>query len=363
MNRFARVFFSFFFTPDPITDGVIDFPKKILIIRQHNQLGDLLASSSLFRAIKSKYPLSHITLIVSPANQNAVTKNKFIDRVVIFDKQSLFNPLKLISFFRILREEYSWVLVPVTVSISFTSNLMAGIANGKLKVGAKYLEGKYNDSDFFFNLKINYDWRRHPDMNISERILDTVTPLGIEPAGYSPEVSFDSDDDAVAEKFLGGFEEHKRRIIVGLHVGAGKVPNRWYYQNFVKVIEMLKKRYDACIYLTGSKEDIPIISKIQEELKFTVLTYIDKTIPQVAAVIAKSDLFITNDTGIMHVAGATKTPQISIFGPTNPFVWAPMGPTKFFLHKSDIIDEITIKEVSDLAERIVSQSPRVKRNL
>jgi len=71
-----------------------------------------------------------------------------------------------------------------------------------------------------------------------------------------------------------------------------------------------------------------------------------------AALIAKSNLFITNDTGVMHVAGTTKTPQISIFGPTNPFNWAPVGHQKYFLRKSELIDDVTVDDVENLFEII-----------
>ena len=79
----------------------------------------------------------------------------------------------------------------------------------------------------------------------------------------------------------------------------------------------------------------------------------NKRIPQLAALISVSDLFITNDTGVMHVAGATDTPQISIFGPTNPFNWSPLGPGKFFIRKSDLIDDVTVNDVYDICLMIL----------
>ena len=72
-----------------------------------------------------------------------------------------------------------------------------------------------------------------------------------------------------------------------------------------------------------------------------------------AALISKSDLFISNDTGIMHVAGSTDTPQISIFGPTNPFNWAPIGNNKYFIRKSELIDDVSVQDVLKLCETIL----------
>jgi ADP-heptose:LPS heptosyltransferase len=87
---------------------------------------------------------------------------------------------------------------------------------------------------------------------------------------------------------------------------------------------------------------------------------LNKEIPQVAALISKSDLFISNDTGIMHVAGATNTPQISIFGPTNPFNWAPIGNNKYFIRKSELIDDVSVQDVLELC-RIVLSSHRKQK--
>jgi ADP-heptose:LPS heptosyltransferase len=104
-------------------------PKRFLIVRQHNQLGDLLAGVSLFRAIKETYPESHLTLVVSPFNYPGLIKNKYIDRLFIFDKKKIYNPFYFKKFIKILREPYDVVIVPVVVSISFTSNLIARISN------------------------------------------------------------------------------------------------------------------------------------------------------------------------------------------------------------------------------------------
>ena len=57
----------------------------------------------------------------------------------------------------------------------------------------------------------------------------------------------------------------------------------------------------------------------------------------------------------MHVAGATKTPQISIFGPTNPFNWAPIGVEKYFLKRSDLIGDVEVEEVFNLCKYILEK--------
>ncbi len=340
----------------------IGIPKNILIIRQHNQLGDLLAGVSIFRAIKETFPLSKTTLIVSPENYFGIVKNKLIDRYFVFDKRKLYNPFYLTKFIKLLREDFDLVIVPVTVSISFTSNLLARFANAKIRIGPKSLDGIENKSAFLFDRRVPLDWRHAPDSNVADRILDILRPFGINTNKFNSEISFDNENIKAAENFIVGLDRKPSDLLIGIHPGAGKIPNRWSLIKFVDLIKKLNENFDVKIYITGSNSDKEEINYIKQNIPFEIGFYLNKSIPEVAALISISDLFITNDTGIMHVAGATATPQISIFGPTNPYNWAPSGSNKIFIRKSELIDEISIDEVYELCLPFLTQKDRSSQN-
>lgn len=335
-------------------------PQKFLIVRQHNQLGDLLAGVSVFRAIKEKYSDSQITLILSTFNYPGMLKNKFIDRIFIFDKRSIYNPWYLIRFIKLLREGYDVVIVPVTVSISFTSNLIARISNSRIRIGPKSLNGKINQSSFFFDRRVEIDWRKHPDSNVAERSLDIIRPFGITTNNFKSEISFDERDLNTAKNFISSFKKNAENLLIGLHVGAGKPQNRWSLYKYVALIKQLKEDYNTDIYLTGSSGDSEEINFVKGKVPFELPLYINRDIPSVAALISLSDLFISNDTGIMHVAGTTATPQISIFGPTNPLNWAPIGNNKFYIRKSELIDDIAVEDVYKMCVYILPAVQKVR---
>ena len=332
-------------------------PRNFIIIRQHNQLGDLLAGVSLFRAIKESYPGSALTLIVSPANYPGLAKNKFIDKIFVFDKKKIYNPFYLSGFIKLLRQNYDVAIVPVVVSISFTSNLLARLANAKIRIGPEMLDGQLNESAYFFDRRVILDWRSHPDSNVSERSLDIVRPFGINTKNFKSEISFDANDEIAADKFLESIN-YKNESLIGLHIGAGKVPNIWSLCKYAELINILYEKYNAKFYLTGSCADNNAINYVKDKLKIKVGIFLNRQIPEVAALISKSHLFISNDTGIMHVAGTTSTPQITIFGPTNPFNWAPIGENKYFIRKSELIDDIEVGDVLKMCEKILSKSKR-----
>jgi heptosyltransferase-2 len=121
------------------------------------------------------------------------------------------------------------------------------------------------------------------------------------------------------------------------------------------LVKKIENSFPTNFYLTGGwaeKEELNYLSK-NVDIHFG--KFINKPIPQIAALISMSDIFISNDTGIMHVAGTTDTPQISIFGPTNPFNWAPIGINKYFIRKSELIDDVTVEDVFHLCEIILQK--------
>jgi heptosyltransferase-2 len=358
---FSKLIYSFFkkySIPEIENNYDLGNPEKIIIIRQHNQLGDLLAGIPLFRAIKEKYPKVHLTVIAGHSNYQGLSKNKYIDRLFIFDKKKLINPTYFNELHKLLKEKYDIAIVPVTVSISFTSNLLARLADAKIRIGPRTLDGKVNKSDFFFDRRVDIDWRKHPDQNIYEKSLDLVRPFGITTSNLRPEISFDENDSKYADHFISTeIKLKKGEILIGLHIGAGKPQNRWSLLKFADLIEKLNNKYTAKFFITGSVSDNEEISFIKGKLKIPVVFFLDHTIAQITALISKADLFISNDTGIMHVAGATDVPQVSVFGPTNPFQWAPLGENKKIVKKSDFIDDVSVEDVFDTCKILLDKVP------
>ena len=329
--------------------------KRVLVVRQHNQFGDLLASVPLFRAIKETLPESKLTVITSPQNYYALTNNKFIDEQFIFDKDDIFNIEYLYKLITVLRQGYDLVIVPVTVSISTTSCLLGRFARAHYRVGPKSLDGKENFYSFLFHKRINLNWSANPERYVADFGLDILRPLGIYTNNFKSEITVEEYENNTADKFINEITVGENYKIIGLHIGAGKPPNRWSIENFVNLCKKINQNFKTKFYVTGSSSDNNEIENFKQRINFDCGFYLNKAIPELAAVISKSDLFITNDTGVMHVAGATETPQISLFGQTNPNNWAPIGVNKISIKKSNLINDIEVEEVYKKAEQFLNK--------
>jgi heptosyltransferase-2 len=355
LRKVTAYFLKKILTAPQSVEKNIGTPKTFLIIRQNNQFGDMLASISLFRAIKETFPNSKITLIVSPQNYFAVEKNILIDEIFLFDNKKIWKLTYAFKLKKVLIRDYDVVINPAPVAVSFTSCILAGLAKSKIKIGPAELNGNKNNLAFVFNHQIKLDWRMCPDAHVSDFILDIVRPFGISTKNYQSTINFDDADQKVAREFLKSIFVKDYIYTIGFHVGAGKIQNRWPLEFFAELIKQIGNRHHIKFYFTGSSSDKEEISFMKKIFDHSCGYFIDRSIPQLAALISESDLFITNDTGVMHVAGTTTTPQISLFGPTNPFNWAPVGKSKYFIRKSGMISDISVEDVFNLFETIVER--------
>ena len=149
--------------------------KNILVVRQHNQIGDMLCSLTLYKAVKKKYPEARITLVAAKTNYEIpfFDINPFLDRVLIFDKSSLKTILKFIKDLR--SRKYQIGIVPSTIVLSRTSHIINWISGAKIRVGVKSIDGKENKSQKYLNVKSDFIWK---DSHQTQRNLEVVKQIG-----------------------------------------------------------------------------------------------------------------------------------------------------------------------------------------
>jgi ADP-heptose:LPS heptosyltransferase len=335
-----------FLPREHLQEAPLDSIRNILVIRQHNELGDMLCAVPLLRALRLRFPSAFIGLVASPVNYEVMLHHPFVDEVILYDKLLFFRaPTRIFAFLRRLRErQYDLAVVPSTVSMSFTSDAMAYLCGARYRVGAGSLNGTENIASHFFNLQVVAGWSRDTPIHQTERNLDFVRCMGIDTDDLSIVIRLTDEEKKNADNFL---QPHlgKKRYAVGFHPGAGKPQNRWPAERFAHVADRLVSALDALLVISAGPMDDEPVEKMLTTLRSGYLLKA-KGIREVAAIIDRLALFVTNDTGVMHVAGATSTRVLSLFGPSDPYQWAPKSQRHRFLVSQN-------REMSSLTEEEV----------
>lgn len=335
--------------------------RSILIVRQHNQLGDMLCSVPLFEALRKKFPHAHVTLVASPINYEILFSdiNPYIDEVLVYDKTS---SKTLRTFYKKLRsKKYDIGIVPSTVSVSRTSHLINYFSRAPLRIGVKSIDGVPNKVEFLLNVKSDFKWDELRLHQI-ERNLDIGRQIGCDLPGNERAIKIilHEDEYIFGINYVSEHFPDRSRPVISFHPGAGKAPNRWSEENFIELMKRLSKDYNTYILMTSGAIDKDITGRIAKKLKAAGInnTVLSGTpVRMVGSVIKNTDLYITNDTGTMHVAAGVDANVLALFGPTKGYEWAPYGKNKMYIQSpTGSINDISVNDVYDKAGKFISET-------
>jgi len=332
--------------------------KAILVVRQHNQIGDLLCATPLLRALRDAYPEAHVTVLLRPLTAEVLRGTDFVDEVLVFDKQAYWrNPLRVFGFLRSLwKRKYDLALVPVTVSLSTTSDFLAWLSRSRIRIGPASLNGTRNLTHYMHNVRLPLDWRDNLLAHQTERNLAIIKPLSLDRASRELVLTLTSEEiEKGREMVIGAAGDHS--MIIGFHPGAAKTKNTWDALRFAELANRCAEILDAFLLITAGPHDELPLNEMTINVPNDKLVLENYPLREVAAAIRYCSVFVTNDTGIMHLAAAVQTPTLSLFGPTDPAQWAPPGDRhRFIVGKNGDINSITVDKVWEAINRMLRAS-------
>lgn len=338
--------------------------NKILVIRT-DRIGDVVLSTSVLKALRENYPKSHIAVMVTPYTREIIEENPYIDEIIVYDKNK--EHRGLIRFWKFIRKlKKNNFDLAIILHTKKRTNLIAYLSRIPRRIG-------YEDKKFGFLLtdKIK-DIRPLGLKHEIDYCLNLLEKLGIKPKDKTTYAAVKKEDLAWVDNFLEANGIGKNDKIICLHPGASCVSKRWLMVRFIELAKRLIERYSAKIILVGDGGDVKIAEEIAKDIKGPVLNLAGKTtLSRLSAVLKRSRLFISNDSGPVHIASAVGTPVISIFGRNqaglSPVRWKPIGKLDRYLHKDvgcavclahncpigfECLKAITVEDVLDVINSI-----------
>ena len=301
-------------------------PARILIVRQHNQMGDMVCATPALRLIREAWPAARIALVTAPVNRGVVEHNPHLDRIINFDRRVWQRPAALTRFLgelRGFRPDLAFVLS--SVSFSVTSAWIAAAS------GARHIVG--NDSRPF-----GWDVSRHvfslelPSTPVMDRHAVDHNLAPLEAVGLSVSDRFPVVVPAPAQVAAAAAILADLGLAPGfwaLHPGAGKRQNIWPAAGFAEVARRARAAGRQVLILHGPADAEPLAAltgMLGPDADPGLRVAPACAVGVGAALLQQADRFLCNDTGVMHMAGALRVPTIALFGPTDPELWQPPAP-------------------------------------
>lgn len=290
--------------------------KKVLVV-QTAFLGDAALTLPLLRALKERLPGSKVTVWARPACADMFHGNPWIDEVWSDAKAGgLFGVFK--AGRRIAQGRFDLALVPHR---SFRSALAVWLSGVPERIGFSSSAGAW-----MFTRVVPFAWGMH-DL---ERNLSLLLPVvgGAEHSVDPQYLKASPQAAASIEQRLGSLGGPLGGPLVGLHPGSVWATKRWPVERFASLGRRLAAERGARIVLVGGSQDKDLASQVATACGPAAIDLTGATtLPELIALMPRLSLFVTNDSGPMHIATASGVPTVAIFGPTTRELgFFPYGP-------------------------------------
>lgn len=273
---------------------------KILIIHTAF-IGDIVLSTPILAKLKDLYPNSEISYLTTPQGVEILKNNPHITKIIKYDKKGNNKGIK--EFFKLgmqLREE-KYDLV-ISLHRYLRSSLLAWLTGAKVRKGYKIAAGSC-----FFNDKIEYKSEKHE----VERILSFVENTNKKDSDYRLEM-YPGDKEINKVNSLLKIDEDKKIVVIA--PGSKWFTKKWPLEYFNKVIEALGNKKDVIQVIIGGREEQLLNVKLTDNC---IDLRAKTNLLELAEVIKRADVVITNDSSPIHIASAFEKPFIlALFGPT-----------------------------------------------
>jgi ADP-heptose:LPS heptosyltransferase len=298
--------------------------RKILVIRQDDRIGNLILTTPLLLALRKSFPEAKLSFLSSSASAEVFSGSKLMDELLVLEKKRYIrNPFAFVSRILSLRKNG----FDLAFDCSDENHFSLGHGMWVYLSGAKYRIGhKREKSDLFLNLEVpQADRTRHAvDMHLD--LLRFLIPGDFDEL---PFLEVSAEEREYIRNYLEKMGIAQDDFLIGINLG-GTGEKRWELKNFIELGKLLKEKENVkLVYIWGPEE-----KELVRNMEITEILPDILPLHKLSALLQRCNLFISSDSGIMHLATAVGTPTLTIFINSDPFKFGPKG------NKNKIISKI-----------------------
>lgn len=306
--------------------------KRFLVINPFG-IGDVLFTTPVVRAIKTKYPDAFIGYWCNARVEDILKRNPYVDKTFALSRGDIK---------KIFQES-------VLKGVRFTLDLFLGIRKEKFDACFDYsLDHRYALAAKLAGIKtrIGFDYKGrgrfltlkaplsgYKDRHVIDYYLGLLKFAGIASAGCNMDLTV-ADGASIKARHIfvrAGITGNKPVIGIcpagGASWGKDARLKHWPELKFAQLIDLLAAEHKAEFVVLGDEKDVPQAEALTLSAKSKIADLTGKlTLEELIAVVSSLDVLVTNDGGPLHIAVAAGTKTVSIFGPTDSRVYGPYPP-------------------------------------
>ncbi|WP_448871966.1 lipopolysaccharide heptosyltransferase II [Desulfobulbus propionicus] len=307
-------------------------PQKILV-RSTNWIGDAVMTTPAVRTIRENFPESEITMLVHPWVSDVFRFSPRVDRLFIYDKKGRHRGIRgMVQLAAELRQEN--FDCAILLQNAFEAAFLAWMARIPVRAGYTtdgrgllLTHGVHKTLEAVKKHEIHYYQR-------------IMLGLGLRPAPNELELFIPGDQiDAIKARVasMADFQVGSLHLI-GFNPGAAFGPaKRWPAEKYAQLAQLICHDPRARIVLFGSEADRATCAEIIGRSGVAAPQMVNlagaTSLIEAMALIGECDVFVTNDSGLMHVAAALHTPLVAIFGSTDHIATGPHSDNAVVIRK------------------------------
>jgi len=317
---------------------MINKDAKNILIRGVNWIGDSIMTLPTIKSLRKIFKNSNISLLIKPWVFSIFENNPDINEIIKYEDEynTLLGHIKLANILK--KRKFD---IAILLQNAFDAALITFLAGIKERAGYKR-DGR----GFLLTKPINI----HEKLKNKHQVyyyLNLIEGLGFKPEFSIPYIYLKIDERINARNYL----SHLKRPTLGINPGAtyGSA-KRWFPERFAEIASWFIKDTDGSVIIFGSKSETDISEEIIKHIETKYLKdyvpIIDNkhskvldltgrtTLRELVSLISECDVFLTNDSGPLHISYAVGTPLVALFGSTNPELTGPLGNSNIVI-KSD----------------------------
>jgi heptosyltransferase-2 len=287
--------------------------EKILV-RGVNWIGDAVMTLPALKAIRKSNPKAQISLLVKPLVAPLFENSPDIDEVILYEDRyhGTIGKLRLATMLK--RKQFARAIL---LQNAFGAALIAFLAGIPERIGYDRDRRK-----FLLTKPVHYI-NQDREIHHINYYLNLLTAAGIDAEYSHPWLRVTLEEKLAGRERLSELKRPLLGINPGATYGSSK---RWLPERFAEVAGWFIKETSGSVVIFGGTNETSIAEEIYKQIPMNKLLLAGRTsLRELIALISECDVFVTNDSGPMHIAYAVGTPLVAIFGSTSAKLTGPVG--------------------------------------